>query len=155
MTVTIGIAQISPVWMNKTETIKKIIIRPGTKRNTSYITRFIAKESRSFVVSASGYMRRKDIPGNIPHFEEIFKNAPATLADGGSCIAGPDGEWIIPPVVEKEDLIIGVIDFNKVLEERHNFDPSGHYSRPHVTKLTVNRTRQSIIEITGESEHPL
>lgn len=129
-----------------------VAVWPGSISSTSDITRFIAMESRSFVVSVSGYLRRKDIPDNIPYFDEIVKNAPPTLADGGSCIAGPDGEWIIPPVVDKEDLIIGEIDFNRVLEERQNFDPAGHYSRPDVTKLTVNRTRQSIIEITGESD---
>jgi nitrilase len=30
-------------------------------------------------------------------------------------------------------------------EERQNFDPSGHYSRPDVTQLTVNRQRQSTL----------
>ena len=130
-----------------------IAVWPGSKRNTSDITRFIALESRSYVVSVSGFLRKKDIPDNILHSDEIVKNAPATLADGGSCIAGPDGEWVIPPVTDREDLIIGVIDFNKVLEERQNFDPAGHYSRPDVTRLTVNRKRQAIIEITGEEEN--
>ena len=69
------------------------------------------------------------------------------MANGGSCIAGPDGEWIVEPVLHKEGLIIQSIDFNRVLEERQNFDPVGHYSRPDVTKLTVNRARQTTVEI--------
>ena len=129
-----------------------IAVWPGVKRNTEDITRYIAKESRSYVVSVSGYLGKEDIPESVPHYKEIVRNAPMVLANGGSCIAGPDGEWIIPPVVDKEDLIVGTIDYRKVLEERQNFDPSGHYSRPDVTKLTVNRSRQSLIEIIGESE---
>ncbi len=128
-----------------------IAVWPGSEHNTADITRFIAKESRSFVVSVSGYMQKKDIPNTIPHYKDMLKNAPATLADGGSCIAGPDGEWIIPPVIDKEGLTIGKIDFKKVLEERQNFDPSGHYSRPDVTKLTVDRSRQTIIDFIDES----
>ncbi len=125
-----------------------IAVWPGAERNTKDITRFIAKEGRSFVVSVSSLMRKSDFPNNTPHLNEIIKNAPETLANGGSCIAGPDGEWVIPPVVDKEGVIVGEIDFNHVLEERHNFDASGHYSRPDVTQLNVNRERQSTIIIT-------
>lgn len=128
-----------------------IAVWPGAERNTIDITKFIAKEARSFVVSVSGYMTVDDFPKDTPNYEEIIKNAPQILANGGSCIAGPDGEWIIPPVTGKEDLIVATIDFQKVLEERHNFDPSGHYSRPDVTKLTLNKERQSVIEIISDN----
>ena len=74
-------------------------------------------------------MKIEDFPADTPHLQKILKNAPATMANGGSCIAGPDGEWIIPPVIDKEGLITTTIDFNRVLEERQNFDPVGHYSR--------------------------
>lgn len=124
-----------------------IAVWPGAERNTIDITKFIAKEARSFVVSVSGYMTIDDFPKDTPNYKEIIKNAPQVLANGGSCIAGPDGEWIVPPVTGKEDLITATIDFQKVLESRHNFDPSGHYSRPDVTKLTLNKERQSVIEI--------
>ena len=117
------------------------------KHNIEDITKFIAKESRSFVVSVSGLMRIKDFPADTPHLDKILENAPEILANGGSCIAGPDGEWIIEPVIDKEEIIITTIDFNRVLEERQNFDPSGHYSRPDVTKLIVNRKRQSVIDV--------
>lgn len=125
-----------------------IAVWPGEKRNTEDITKFIAKESRSFVVSVSNLMRKADFPNDTPHFDKIVANAPETIANGGSCIAGPDGEWIVAPVEHKEGLIIADIDFNRVLEERHNFDPVGHYSRPDITKLSVNRERQSVIDIT-------
>lgn len=124
-----------------------IAVWPGSDHNTKDITRFIARESRSFVVSVSALMRRSDFPETTPYIEEILKTAPDWLTNGGSCIAGPDGEWIIEPVIEKEGLIIETIDFNRVLEERQNFDPVGHYSRPDVTKLIVNTARQSTVEI--------
>lgn len=124
-----------------------IAVWPGSDRNTIDITRFIAKESRSFVISVSGLMKVDDFPADTPHLEKITANAPDVLANGGSCIAGPDGEWVVEPVTGKEGLIIESLDFNRVLEERQNFDVSGHYSRPDVTRLTVNRERQSILDI--------
>ena len=123
-----------------------IAVWPGSDHNTKDITRFIARESRSFVVSVSSLMNKIDFPKSTPHLDIIIENAPDVLANGGSCIAGPDGEWIIEPVLHEEGLIIETIDFNRVLEERQNFDVVGHYSRPDVTKLIVNRERQSTIE---------
>lgn len=124
-----------------------IAVWPGSDHNTRDITRFIARESRSFVVSVSSIMEKKDIPDNIPHYNLLISKIPEIMANGGSCIAGPDGEWIMEPVVSKEGLIFQTIDFNRVFEERQNFDPSGHYSRPDVTKLVLNRQRQSTIDL--------
>ena len=113
-----------------------IAVWPGAERNTIDITRFIARESRSFVISVSGLMRKSDFPNDTPHLDKILENAPETLADGGSCVASPNGEWLVEPVTGKEDVIFTTLDINSVFEERQNFDPVGHYSRPDVTKLT-------------------
>ncbi|MGB6151441.1 MAG: carbon-nitrogen hydrolase family protein [Pricia sp.] len=122
-----------------------IAVWPGSDHNTKDITRFIARESRSFVISVSSLMKKENFPGATPHLERILDKAPDVLANGGSCIAGPDGEWILQPVLHKEGLIYETLDFNRVYEERQNFDPVGHYSRPDVTKLMVNRDRQSTV----------
>lgn len=45
-----------------------IAVWPGSRSITEDITRFIAKESRSFVVSVSGLMRKEDFPEDTPHF---------------------------------------------------------------------------------------
>ncbi|MFT5242380.1 MAG: nitrilase [Glaciecola sp.] len=120
-----------------------IAVWPGSDHNTKDITRFIARESRSYVISVSCLMTAEDFPASTPHVDKILEKTPKILANGGSCIAGPDGEWLVEPVLDKEGLIYHTIDFNRVLEERHNFDPVGHYSRPDVTQLKVNRERQS------------
>ena len=126
-----------------------IAIWPGGIHNTRDITRFIAMEARSYVISASGLMRKTDFPTETPHLEEILAGCPDILANGGSCIAGPDGEWIIEPVVGEEKLMLATLDHRRIREERQNFDPAGHYARPDVTKLTVNRQRQNTLEIIG------
>ena len=124
-----------------------IAVWPGSDRNTKDITRFIARESRSYVLSVSSLMAKEDFPAETPHLDSILEKAPKILANGGSCIAGPDGEWVLPPVVNREGIFYQSLDFNRVLEERQNFDPAGHYSRPDVTKLVLNRDRQSTIEL--------
>ena len=130
-----------------------IAVWPGSDHNTKDITRFIARESRSFVVSVSSLMKSSDFPEQTPYLDEIQTNAPEVLANGGSCIAGPDGKWIIEPVIHNERLITATIDFDRVLEERQNFDVAGHYARPDVTRLTVNRDRQSILDIKNDQNN--
>ena len=58
------------------------------------------------------------------------------LANGGSCVAEPDGEWIVEPVIGKETLVVASLDYQSVRKKRQNFDPAGHYARPDVTQLT-------------------
>ena len=48
----------------------------------------------------------------------------------------------------EEGLLVTTIDRRRVLEERQNFDLSGHYSGPDITTLEVNRKRQKIVELS-------
>ena len=123
-----------------------VAVWPGSDHNTKDITRFIARESRSYVLSVSSLMKVEDFPEDTPNLSQILEKSPAILANGGSAIAGPDGEWEVEPVLYKEGNIYHTLDFNRVLQERQNFDPVGHYSRPDVTKLVVNRERQSTLK---------
>jgi len=127
-----------------------VAIWPGNVRNTEDITRFIARESRSFVVSVSGLMRKTDIGADLPHADLLKKVADDLMADGGSCVAAPNGEWLLEPQSGDEALYIVELDHARVLEERHSLDVAGHYSRPDVTRLVVNRKRQATAEFLDD-----
>jgi nitrilase len=119
-----------------------VAVWPGSRRITEDITRFIARESRSYVISVSGMMHSDWISDQLPYAEEMRQACTGWLADGGSCIAGPDGQWVLEPQVGAEGLFYADLDIRVVARERQNFDPAGHYSRPDVTRLKVNRKRQ-------------
>ncbi len=122
-----------------------ICLWPGAARLTRDSTRFFALEGRSFVVSVSNVVREADLPRDLPEREKIAR-AGEVLYDGGSCIAAPDGSWVIEPVVGKEALLIADLDHAWVRRERQNFDPSGHYGRPDALRLIVDRRRQAAAE---------
>jgi nitrilase len=120
-----------------------VAVWPGNVRNTEEITRFMAREGRSFVLSVGGLMRRQDIPAHLLFAEELRAQLPEECANGGSCIAGPDGQWLIAPSAGEERLLVAEIDHARVREERQNFDPFGHYSRPELLNLQVDRVRRT------------
>jgi nitrilase len=127
-----------------------VAIWPGNVRNTEDITRFIARESRSYVLSVSGLMRKSDIGADLPHAELLTTVADDLMANGGTCVAAPNGEWLLEPQSGDEALYIVELDHQRVLEERHSLDVAGHYARPDVTRLVVNRKRQTTAEFSDD-----
>ncbi|MCW8925449.1 MAG: carbon-nitrogen hydrolase family protein [Xanthomonadales bacterium] len=122
-----------------------VAVWPGSERNTADITRFIARESRSWVLSVSALMHADWIGDGMPHADMIKQSVSGWMTDGGSCIAGPDGQWLLEPQTQKEGVFSAELDLAAVRRERQNFDPAGHYARPDVTRLTVDRTRQNTV----------
>jgi len=126
-----------------------VALWPGSLCNTGDTTRFLAREGRSYVLAVSGLMRREDVPAGSPA-AAMLDRCPDVLADGGSCIAGPDGAWVVPPVTGREHLVVATLDHREVRRERQNFDLAGHYARPDVTRLVVDRRRQSLASFQDE-----
>jgi nitrilase len=122
-----------------------VALWPGGDYNTRDITRFIAREGRTYCVSVCGLLRPDDIPADVPERERILAGGEAFLLSGGTAIAGPDGEWLAEPMVGEERLVTAEIDLARVYEERQNFDPAGHYARADVLSLSINRERQGVL----------
>ena len=119
---------------------------PGNPRNTVDITRFIALEGRMFSLAANGLLSLADVPVGFPLYEELKALDVQDYCRGGSGVAGPDGRWLVEPVEGEERLVVADLELGRVAQERQNFDPTGHYSRPDVFTVQVDRRRQAAAE---------
>ncbi len=112
---------------------------PGSVGLTEDITRFIAKEGRLFVISVGAIYDATMIPDDFPLRNQL--GVDDKYHNGGTCIAGPDGKWIVKPNHGEKGIIWADLDVSEVSRQRQNFDPTGHYSRPDVLRLHVTRER--------------
>lgn len=121
---------------------------PGSKAMTADIPRFIALEGRVWVILASGMLDAEDVPRDFPYYD-LIADKPEGFLNGGSCIAAPDGSWVVPPTADEERLLVADIDGDAVRRARQTFDPAGHYNRPDVFDVRVNRQRLSTVTFDG------
>jgi nitrilase len=117
-------------------------------RNTVDAARFIALEGRVFSLAAGSLLSRADVPADFPLVDELPEG---DWTDGGSAIAGPDGRWLREPVAGTEGLVIADVEPARVREERQNFDPTGHYGRPDIFELRVDRRRRSVARFEDDA----
>lgn len=114
---------------------------PGWSGQTADIARFVAIEGRVAVVCACGLLDPRDLPDDLP-LVDAMRAAPARFTfDGGSAIAAPDGTWLAAPVVGEERLVVADVDPRAIRGARLAADASGHYARPDVFGVTVDRRR--------------
>jgi len=99
--------------------------------------RHIAMEGRCFVLSAVQYLTRTDCPAD---FHPVQGDAPDTvLIRGGSAIYGPLGEVLAEPVYGREAAILADIDLGSIARGKYDFDAVGHYARPDIFSLHIDR----------------
>ena len=120
---------------------------PGSPSLSHDISRFIAMEGRLFVISTGAVLRAEHLPDDFALREEMIAANPS-FASGGAIIVGPDGAVLAVADRGAEAILIAEIDRALVVESRHNFDPSGHYSRPDVLDLRVDRERREPARFT-------
>ena len=101
-------------------------------------SRHYAFEGRCFVLAAASYLTRAAIPADFELAEDL-PQVPEVIKNGGSAIIAPDGQYIRGPVFGREELVVAEVDAERACEEKLTLDVAGHYSRPDVFELRVNR----------------
>ncbi|PLW76099.1 carbon-nitrogen hydrolase family protein [Cohaesibacter celericrescens] len=95
----------------------------------------IAYEARTFLVSACQYVPSpKEFGIEVADWE-----ADRPLIRGGSVVMSPLGEVIAGPLYGEEGLVAAEINLAEIAEARFDLDVNGHYARPDIFTLHVDR----------------
>jgi predicted amidohydrolase len=104
--------------------------------NTSrhmFLSRAFASQAAAYVIDVGAVL----FPDHVP--DEYKEVALTRSYPGESCIIDPKGEIIAGPA-EGEAILVADCSMEQILSAKSLFDVAGHYSRPDIFHLTVNRT---------------
>ena len=98
--------------------------------------RHVALEGRCFVLTSCQFLRRSDLPADIPN--AISEDPDAVLMRGGAAIIDPLGRVLAGPAFDEETILCAELDLDEIARGKFDFDVTGHYARPDVFQLKVD-----------------
>ena len=110
--------------------------------------RHIAAEGRCWVIGTGSAMRGKDIPKDFPQRAKIFPNLEEWYNPGDSVVVNPTGTIVAGPLHEKHGILYADCDPARASAAKRTLDVAGHYGRPDIFKLEVNREALAPIDFS-------
>jgi len=122
----------------------EILIAPTYDSGDEWIgtMQHIAREGRCWVISSGVILHHSDIPEDFPNREQHYPEGEEWINPGDSVVIAPGGKIIVGPMHQQKGLLIADIDASDAATAKRSLDVSGHYARPDVFSLQVNRAPQ-------------
>ncbi len=106
----------------------------------------IAREGGCWVIGAGVALRNRDLPDDLPERDRLYPSGEDWINPGDSVVIAPGGERVTSPLHQQQAILYAEIDAAQAASARRTFDVAGHYARPDVFTLKVDRRAQSPIE---------
>jgi nitrilase len=103
--------------------------------------RHIAKEGGCWAIGTATALQGSDIPPGFPERDRLFQ-ADEWINDGNAVVVQPGGALAAGPLRRGKDILYAEIDVEAARRARRSLDPCGHYARPDIFSLAVDRTPQ-------------
>ena len=99
----------------------------------------IAREGGCWVVGSGFALHARDIPDALPGKAALYPNADEWISSGDSIVVAPGGKIAVGPLHDAYGILYADIDLERVGIARRSLDTAGHYARPDIFQLNVNR----------------
>ncbi len=99
----------------------------------------IAREGRCWVLGSGTSLQAADIPDDFPGKSALYPDPAEWLNAGDSVVFDPNGKKVAGPLHEEHGILYADVDSASVDEARRTLDVAGHYSRPDIFQLEINR----------------
>lgn len=110
--------------------------------------RHIAAEGRCWVIASGCALNARDIPESFPSRDSLFTDPDSWINSGDSVVVAPDGQIVTGPLREQYGILYADIDASRASASHRTLDVAGHYARPDVFSLTVDRSPRDPITFT-------
>ena len=122
--------------------------------NAPFLSQVFAAQGGCYVIATSALLRPEDV-------QEAYRELAISKIDewigakkGGCRIIAPSGDVIAQAAVGEETILTASVSLETVLEAKANIDVGGHYSRPDVLQLHVNRRPLERVVVSDVSITP-
>lgn len=111
--------------------------------------RHIAMEGGCYVLNAGFALRGADAPPDLPERARLYPDPDEWINPGDSCVVAPGGRMLSGPLHRETGVLFADLDLAAVASARAQLDVVGHYARPDVFQLRVDRRARPPAEFVG------
>lgn len=131
----------------------EIHVAPTWDRGEPWIStlRHTAKEGRVYVLGCCSALHRDAIPDSYS-FKQSLPPELEWVNPGDSVIIDPDGKFVAGPISHEETILYAEVDPRNLRGPRFQLDVAGHYGRPDIFQLTVDRGERPAIRTREPAE---
>jgi nitrilase len=117
-----------------------ILVNPTWDNGEVYLAtlRHIAREGGCWVVATATAMQGSDVPEDFPDRDRLFKPE-EWINNGDAIVIKPSGSVGSGPLNRVKGILYAEIDTEAAGRARRSLDVCGHYSRPDIFSLSINR----------------
>jgi nitrilase len=117
-----------------------ILVNPTWDNGELYVAtlRHIAREGGCWVIGTATAMQGSDVPAGFPDRDRLF-TPEEWINDGDAVVIKPTGAVAAGPLKREKGILYAEIDKEAAARARRSLDVCGHYARPDIFSMSVNR----------------